>query len=174
MFLSFLYLSNTMQWSYQTHQNDLPSLKSNKTQLGTMTWNFLKCTSKPYLNPSVNKNRNGGTWEQVNQRGDGGRNENRKYPRLSECSSTVILTWGGGHCGWRTGAGGSGGYRLPALAHPALPISCLLTEKMSSFTSLQLKTLLSQPRRRLRRSDRPEHFIPSTISHFLPDSSRWL
>lgn len=36
-----------------------------------------------------------------------------------------------------------GGLRLPALAHPELPISCLPTEKMPSSTSLQHKLRLS-------------------------------
>lgn len=71
-----------------------------------------------------------------------------------------------GHCGWRTGGGGSGGggegrgyrhsVRLPVLAHPELPISCLpACWKMPSSTPLQLKTSLSQPRQRLRRSAGP-------------------
>ena len=36
--------------------------------------------------------------------------------------------------------------RLPVLAHPALPISCLPAEKCPAAPLLQLKTLLSQPK----------------------------
>lgn len=139
----------------------------------------LKCTSKPYLNPSANKNRNGG------DTGTGKTARGRREEWKQEISAAV---WMQQHCNsdvrrwslWLThwgwwewwwwwvfwGEGGGGGYRLPALAHPALPISCLLTEKMPSSTSLQLKSLLSQPRRRLRRSDRPNiSFLrPSHIS----------
>lgn len=127
----------------------------------------------------------GGTREQVKQRGDGGRNENRKYPRLSECSSTVILTWGGGHCGWRTGAGGSGGGGgCFGGREGGLQASCLGTPCTAHFLPAYWKNAqlhfpsAKKPAQSTQTSPetvrQAEHFIPSTVSHFLPDSSRWL
>lgn len=85
---------------------------------------------------------------------------------IQQPCNAEVRPWRHGHCGWRTGgrcgSGGEGCRRsvwLPVLAHPALPISCLLK-------NAQLETLLSWPRQHPSKSVRPNtsFLLPSHIS----------
>lgn len=110
------------------------------------------------------------------QRWDGGRNENRKHAGC-ECRSPVsaeVRRRRHGHCGWRSqGVGWGGSVRLPVLAHPALPISCLpacllKNAQIHCIPRLQLKPSSVKPdREQLRLNTSP-------CLRFLPHRSRCL